>query len=176
MICNFGCGYCATLQGSLDWFEDLTGLRIWLVDLMCSPRFLIQSDVWYTEDILLYCNHCTSIGTAYTLVPSQSLWGSVEMVETVIFRWRLSVLQCVAVCCSVLQCVAVCCSVLQCIAVCCSVLQCVAVYCSVLQCVTMCCRALQCIAVCCRVLPCIAVYCSVLQCIAVCCSDIEMTS
>ena len=37
---------------------------------------------------------------------------------------RLSVLQCVAVCCSVLQCVAVCCSVLQCIAVYCSVLQC----------------------------------------------------
>jgi len=27
----------------------------------------------------------------------------------------LSVLQCVAVCCSVLQCVAVCCSVLQCV-------------------------------------------------------------
>jgi len=39
----------------------------------------------------------------------------------------ISVLQCVAVCCSVLQCVAVCCSVLQCVAVCCSVLQCVAV-------------------------------------------------
>ena len=51
----------------------------------------------------------------------------------------VSVLQCVAVCCSVLQCVAVCCSVLlvsnvydtsivsvlQCVAVCCSVLQCV---------------------------------------------------
>ena len=47
----------------------------------------------------------------------------------------ISVLQCVAVCCSeryymlntnmisVLQCVAVCCSVLQCVAVCCSVLQ-----------------------------------------------------
>jgi len=33
----------------------------------------------------------------------------------------LSVLQCVAVCCSVLQCVAVCCNVLQCVAVCCSV-------------------------------------------------------
>jgi len=71
---------------------------------------------------------------------------------------EVSVLQCVAVCCSVLQCVAVrssmrvavCCSVLQCVAVCCSVavrgvvpldlsrsqnvaavLQCVAVCCSV---------------------------------------------
>jgi len=41
----------------------------------------------------------------------------------------VSVLQCVAVCCSVLQCVAVCCSVLQCVAVCCSVLQRVAVCC-----------------------------------------------
>ena len=57
----------------------------------------------------------------------------------------VSVLQCVAVCCSVLQrvavcyvaerdadlvqslCVPVCCSVLLCVAVCCSVLQCVAV-------------------------------------------------
>jgi len=36
--------------------------------------------------------------------------------------WYLSVLRCVAVCCSVLQCVAVCCSVLQCVAVCCGVL------------------------------------------------------
>jgi len=35
---------------------------------------------------------------------------------------KMSVLQCVAVCCSVLQCVAVCCGVLQCVAVCCSVL------------------------------------------------------
>ena len=35
---------------------------------------------------------------------------------------------------SVLQCVAVCCSVLQCVAVCCSVLQCVAVYCRLLDC------------------------------------------
>ena len=34
----------------------------------------------------------------------------------------ISVLQCVAVCCSVLQRVAACCSVLQCVAVCCSVL------------------------------------------------------
>jgi len=49
----------------------------------------------------------------------------------------ISVLQCVAVCCSALQCVATCCavaasyndtntiSVLQCVAVCCNVLQCV---------------------------------------------------
>jgi len=40
-------------------------------------------------------------------------------------RIMMSMLQCVAVCCSVLQCVAVCCSVLQCVAVCCSALQCV---------------------------------------------------
>jgi len=46
---------------------------------------------------------------------------------------QVSMLQCVAVCCSVLQCVAVYCSVLQCVVVCCSVLQCDAVCCSVLQ-------------------------------------------
>jgi len=83
----------------------------------------------------------------------------------------LSVLQCVALCCSVLclmqylsvlQYVAVNCSllclmyvtslslslslslVLQSVAICCSVLQCIAVYCSVLQCVAGCCSALQC--------------------------------
>ena len=44
-----------------------------------------------------------------------------------LFHHSVSVLQCVAVCCSVLQCVAVCCSVLQCVAVCCSMLQRVAV-------------------------------------------------
>ena len=60
---------------------------------------------------------------------------------------HMSVLQCVAVCCSVLQCAAVCCSVLQCVAVCCSVLQCVVVCCSVLQCVAVCCSVLQCVAV-----------------------------
>ena len=54
------------------------------------------------------------------------------------FAWHtedydLSVLQCVAVCCSVLQCVAVCCSVLQCGAVWCSVVQCGAVWCSVMH-------------------------------------------
>jgi len=52
----------------------------------------------------------------------------------------ITLLQCVAVCCSVLQCVAVCCSVLQCVEVCCSVLQCFAVCRSVLQCVAVCCR------------------------------------
>jgi len=57
----------------------------------------------------------------------------------------MSLVQCVAVCCSVLQCVAVCCSVLKCIAVCCSALQCVAVCCSVLQCVAVCCSVLQCV-------------------------------
>ena len=40
----------------------------------------------------------------------------------------MTLIRCVAVCCSVLQCGTVCCSVLQCIAVCCSVLQCVAVF------------------------------------------------
>jgi len=102
------------------------------------------------------------------------------------------VLHCVAVCCSVrhtstsesvyesvsvLQCVAVCCSVLQCVAACCSVLQCVALLdilllvrvsmrvsmcCSVLQCVAVCCNVLQSVAVCCA-----AVCCSVLQCVRV---------
>ena len=96
----------------------------------------------------------------------------------------ISVLQCVAVCCSVLQCVAVCCSVwksrnvpiisvLQCVAVCCSVLQFVAVCCRVLQCVAVCCSVLQCVAVCCSVLQCVAVCCSVLQCVAVCCSLLQ---
>ena len=77
----------------------------------------------------------------------------------------LSVLQCVAVCCSVLQCVAVCCSVLQCVAVCCSVVLCV-------LCFAMCYTVLQytCIPehVCCSVLQYVAAYRSVLQCVAVC--------
>jgi len=118
------------------------------------------------------------------------------------------VLQCVAgaaVCLSVLYCVAVCCSVLQfierrlachelqhapgrvlqlrvavCVAVyvCCSVLQCaccsvcvlqsrVAVCCSVLQCAAARCSVLQCVAVCCSALQCTAACCSVLQCVAV---------
>jgi len=73
----------------------------------------------------------------------------------------LSVLQCVAVCCSVLQCVAVCCCVLQCVAVCCSVLQGVVVCCRktiqhksflMFECVAMCCSVLQCVTVCCSVL------------------------
>jgi len=72
------------------------------------------------------------------------------------YRHDVSVLQCVAVCCSVLQCVAMCCSVLQCVAVCCNVLQCAAMRCSVLQCVAVCCSVLRCVAVCCRVLQCTA--------------------
>jgi len=66
----------------------------------------------------------------------------------------VSVLQCVAVCCSASQCIAVCCSVLQCVAVCCSVLQCVAVCCSVLWYVAVCNSVLRCVAVCCIVLQC----------------------
>ena len=42
----------------------------------------------------------------------------------------LSVLQCVAVCCSLLQSVAVCCSLLQSVAVCCGVFEFGVVYCS----------------------------------------------
>jgi len=112
----------------------------------------------------------------------------------------VTVLQCVAaccsvlqVCCSVLQCVdmdlnecrslhemSVCCSMLQRVAACCSVLQCVAVRCSVLpraaipfticQCVAVSCSVLQ---VCCSVLQRVAVRCSVLQCVAVCCSALQ---
>jgi len=55
----------------------------------------------------------------------------------------VSVLQCVAVCCSVLQCVAVRGSVMWCVAVRGSVLQCVAVCCSVWWCVAVCCGVLQ---------------------------------
>jgi len=52
-----------------------------------------------------------------------SLIGSTTDFEmNVIERNQVSVLQCVAVCCSELQCVLVCCSVLQCVAVCCRVL------------------------------------------------------
>ena len=40
------------------------------------------------------------------------MWGALP------FEAYVSVLQCVAVCCSVLQCVAVCSSVFQCVAVC----------------------------------------------------------
>jgi len=80
----------------------------------------------------------------------------------------LSMLQCVAVCCSVLQCVAVCCSVP------CSCISSGIVYMcmyihpfSMLQCVALYCRVMQCVAVHCSVLQCVAVYCSVLQCVAV---------
>ena len=75
----------------------------------------------------------------------------------------MSVLYCVAVCCSALQCVAVCRSEVQlqlifgplypCLlhreigrerfAACCSALQRVAVHCSVLQCIALCCSVLQ---------------------------------
>ena len=55
------------------------------------------------------------MGTRCVLIVRLSLWSD--------GLTRVSVLQCVAVCCSVLQCVAACCSVLQCVAVCCSVLQ-----------------------------------------------------
>ena len=41
-----------------------------------------------------------------------------ELVEKIGAIASMSLLQCVAVCCSVLQCVAVCCSVLQCLALC----------------------------------------------------------
>ena len=66
---------------------------------------------------------------------------------------KVSVLPCVAVCCSVLQCATVCCSVLQYVTVCCCVLQCFAMCCSVLQC------AAACVAVCCSVLQCVAYTC-----------------
>jgi len=98
----------------------------------------------------------------------------------------VSVLQCVAVCCTVLQCVAVCCTVLQCVAVCCTVLQCVAVCCGVLHyvrpmytvyigllshCVVVCYSALQCSAVFCRVLQSSTMCCSVRgSLVAMCCS------
>ena len=86
---------------------------------------------------------------------------------------RVSVLQCVAVCCSVLQCGAVCCSVLQCVAVCCSV------FCTALSCRAEsdvefvrnpeCMHELVNTHVCCSVVQCVAVYCIVLQVVAGCC-------
>ena len=73
-------------------------------------------------------------------------------------------LLCVAVCrsaqlanISVLQCVAVCCSALQCVTLCCIVLQCIVVYCSVMQFVAACCSVLQCVAVRYSALHCVAV-------------------
>ena len=109
---------------------------------------------------------------------------------------------CVAVCCiSVLQCVAVCCSVLQFVAtratrrrltcpslscwlvcVCCSVLQCVAVWCSVVQHCAVCCNPVWCsvlqvfcsysypeaLDMCLSIL--LAGMCVLQQCVAVCCS------
>jgi len=108
-------------------------------------------------------------------------------------RATLSVLQCVAVCCSVLQCdtnVNESCHRLRivdvhgsvdsdCVAVCCD---CVAVCCDVSQYVSLTCIVLQCVAVCCSVLQmrmshvtqisswmCTAKR-SVLQCVAMCCN------
>ena len=63
---------------------------------------------------------------------------------------KVSVLPCVAVCCSVLQCVAVCCSVLQCVAVCCSLRRPSKQVESVRRLVS--CNVLQRVAVCCSVL------------------------
>jgi len=54
-----------------------------------------------------------------------------QQLQEVVNSAGVSMLQCVAVCCSVLQCVAVCCYLLSCVALCCSVLQ---GHCSVLQC------------------------------------------
>ena len=110
--------------------------------------------------------------------------GASRVIQT--SKARCSVLQSVTVCSSVfvclvrfrrvsvVQCVAVCCSVLQCVAACCSVLQCV------LQCVVVCCglwkgchapfKQVKCVAVCCSVLQCVAICCSMLQYVAVCCS------
>ena len=61
-------------------------------------------------------------------------------------------------------------SLMQCVAVCCSALQCVAVRCSVVWCVVVCRIALQCVVMCCVAVQCVAVCCGVLQCVAVCCS------
>ena len=109
----------------------------------CLPRSIGKKDQWDRDRRLGLNDTPNAIGCIYDALRV------------------LSVLQCVAVCCSVLQCVAVCCSVLQCVgciydalrvlsseeaacedgAVCCSVLQCVAVCCIVLQCVAVCCSA-----------------------------------
>jgi len=84
----------------------------------------------------------------------------------------MSVLQCVAVCCSVLQAVAICCNVFvnrETLSYSCNVLQRVAACCSVFRCVAECCGVfagaeargfvlqLQCVAACCSVLQRVAV-------------------
>ena len=63
----FGCGYCATLQGSLGWFEVdlmcccsvLQCVAVWFeVDLMCLPRILIHSDFFLSQNILCIVYLC----------------------------------------------------------------------------------------------------------------------
>jgi len=92
--------------------------------------------------------------------------------DVILHRYSSISVEAHLVCCSVtvLQCVAVCCSVLQCVAVCCSVLQCAAVYCSALHCV--CYSVLHCgVAVC--VLQRVALCYSVSQCVEVCYSVLQ---
>jgi len=64
----------------------------------------------------------------------------------------VSVLQCVAVCCSVLQCDAVCCS--QCVAVCARGSAAIGCQHGRLRRLKVCCS--QCVAVCCNVMQCVA--------------------
>ena len=124
--------------------------------------------------------------------------GSWLEIFTLRASMHLSVLQCVAVCCSVLQHFSVCCSVLlghDSIfshwgrARICSVMQRVVVHCSVLQCISVFCSVLPvCVAV--HVAVCVAaeqyysrlshwgrvcmwMCCGVLQCVAVCCSVLQ---
>jgi len=127
------------------------------------------------------------------------------MSQMIIYGWyvRVSIVQCVAVCCSqlqyvtkrydvyrwvwcvymagmyvylycsMLQWVAVCCSTLHYGAVRCSAVQCGAVSCSAVQCSAVQCSAIQCNAVCCSASQCVAVRCSALQCVAVRCSALQ---
>ena len=94
-----------------------------------------MSSCCYNSSVCAYflahdeCRHLESI-----FPPSRELWecrvvaiirvspsGTVLSVASEFHSLAISVLQCVAVCCSVSQCVAVYRSVLQCVAVCCSV-------------------------------------------------------
>jgi len=68
------------------------------VDLMCSPSFLIQSDLFLVY--FYYSTFCAELCFDFEKVLRSA--------------GKFSVLQCVAVCCSVLQCVAVRCSVSHC--------------------------------------------------------------
>jgi len=95
----------------------------------------------------------------------------------------LSVLQCVAVCCSVLQCVAPCCTVLHRVALCCTVFRSLIYTLSEsnaeipLQVPNKLHRVLQCVAVCCSMLQYVAescaVCCSMLQYVAECVSMVQ---